>query len=78
MSEEYKELRNISNKLSFLIRVLLNQKEVSQLKIEQLLEEVRKMGLSDIDLSTMFGVTVQSIWNARSRKRKKVKKKNGK
>ena len=74
MSEEYKELRRISNKLSFLIRVLLNQKEVSQLKIEQLLEEVKEMDLSDVDLSTMFGVTVQSIWNARSKKRKKVKK----
>lgn len=51
---------------------------MSGLTTEQLLEKVGKMDLPDADLADMFGVTVQSIWNVRSKKRKKVDKNNDK
>lgn len=69
MNEEL--LKKISNQLTILIRLQVSKEGQGKMKIEELLDLVNDMKLTDVEVSTMFNVSAQALRNARSKRNKK-------
>ena len=66
-------LKKISNQLTILIRLQTSKEGAERPKIDDLLDLVSDMELTDNEVGTMFNVSAQALRNARSKKNK-VKK----
>ncbi|KKP60708.1 MAG: hypothetical protein UR54_C0009G0038 [Candidatus Roizmanbacteria bacterium GW2011_GWA2_34_18] len=66
MSEEL--LKKISNQLTILIRLQTSKEGQDKMKIDELLDLVDDMKLTDVEVSTMFNVSAQALRNARSKR----------
>jgi hypothetical protein len=66
-------LKKISNQLTILIRLETLKENQEKMKINELLDLVEDMDLTDVEVGTMFNVSAQALRNARSKKIK-VKK----
>ncbi len=66
-------LKKISNQLIILIRLQTSKEGQDKMKIDELLDLVDDMKLTDVEVSTMFNVSAQALRNARSKKNKKQK-----
>jgi len=66
MSEEI--LKKISNQLTLLIRIGMLKSDQNKFKINEILDLVKDMGLTDNEASLMFNVSAQALRNARSKK----------
>lgn len=66
MNEEL--LKKISNQLTILIRLQTSKEGQDKVKIDELLDLVDDMELTDVEVSTMFSVSAQALRNARSKR----------
>lgn len=66
-------LKKISNQLTILIRLEALKEGQEKMKINELLDLVADMDLTDNEVGTMFNVSAQAIRNARSKRNKKQK-----
>ncbi len=66
-------LKKISNQLTILIRLQTSKESQNKMKIDELLDLVTDMGLTDVEVSTMFKVSAQALRNARSKKNRNKK-----
>lgn len=64
-------LKKISNQLTILIRLQASREGQEKLKIQDLLNLVADMELTDAEVGTMFNVSTQAIRNMRSRRKNK-------
>ena len=69
MNEEL--LKKISNQLTILIRLQTSKEGQDKMKIDELLNLVNDMELTDIEVGTMFNVSAQALRNARSKRNRK-------
>jgi hypothetical protein len=69
-------LKAISDKLTILIRLQRAQESSPKMTANDILDLVEGMGLTDIEVGAMFGVTAQTLRNARSERKNKGKKVN--
>lgn len=58
----------ISNKLSILIRLNSRKDDSEGMSVDEILDLVDEMDLTDSEVAKMFGISAQSLRNARSRK----------
>lgn len=63
-------LKKITNQLTILIRLQTSKEEHDKMKIDELLDLVGDMDLTDVEVGTMFNVSPQALRNARSKKNK--------
>ncbi len=66
-------LKKISNQLTILIRLEALKEGQERMKINEVLELVGDMGLTDNEVSIMFNVSAQALRNARSKNNRKAK-----
>lgn len=67
-------LKTISDKLSILIRLKCASESSPQMTANDILDLVKGMNLTDIEVGAMFGTSAQTLRNARNKnKRKRVK-----
>lgn len=64
-------LKKISNQLTILIRLEALREGQDKLKINELLDLVAVMDLTDGEVGTMFNVSAQALRNARSKRNQK-------
>lgn len=64
-------LKKISNQLTILIRLQTSKEGQNKIKIDELLDLVNDMELTDVEVSTMFNVSAQALRNARSKRNRK-------
>ncbi len=63
-------LKKISNQLTILIRLEVLKDGQEKMKINELLDLVEDMGLTDNEVAIMFNVSAQALRNARSKSNK--------
>lgn len=66
-------LKKISNQLTILIRLEALKEGQEKMKINELLDLVADMGLTDNEVGIMFNVSAQALRNARSKQNRKTK-----
>ena len=66
-------LKKISNQLTILIRLQASKEEQGRMKIDELLDLVDDMELTDVEVSTMLNVSAQALRNARSKGNRRQK-----
>lgn len=66
-------LKKISDQLTILIRFQSLKEGQEKMKIDDLLDLVADMELTDVEVSTMFSVSAQALRNARSKKNRNKK-----
>lgn len=66
-------LKKISDQLTILIRLQSLKEGQEKMKIDDLLDLVADMELTDVEVSTMFSVSAQALRNARSKKNRNKK-----
>lgn len=66
-------LKKISDQLTILIRLQASKEGQEKLKIEDLLELVENMDLTDTEVGKMFKVSAQALRNTRSKKNRNKK-----
>lgn len=66
-------LKKISDQLTILIRLQSSKEGQEKMRIDDLLDLVADMELTDIEVSTMFNVSAQALRNARSKRNRNKK-----
>lgn len=66
-------LKKISNQLTILIRLETLKEDQEKMKINELLNFVADMDLTDNEVGIMFNVSAQALRNARSKQNRKIK-----
>ena len=61
-------LKKISNQLTILIRLEALREGQEKMKIGELLDLVKDMGLTDSEVGIMFNVSAQALRNTRSKR----------
>lgn len=63
-------LKSISDKLTILIRLQSTDEKQQEMNANDILDFVENMDLKDTEVAAMFGVSAQTLRNARSKKNK--------
>ena len=72
--KDNKLLKAISDRLTILIRLQRVQESSPPMTAIEILDLVEGMDLTDTEVGTMFGVTAQTLRNARSKRKVEEKK----